>query len=111
MQTSPGRQSFMQELELVQPRRIVDEDFPAHRSVRRPSGQDIEPQARRRPATAALPPRYCRRPNSVGRSWHECGYRVFRHGPVQAGCIEGRNVTIEYRWAEGEYNRFLMKDE
>src|SRR5215470_14717967 len=32
--------------------------------------------------------------------------RAFHQGLRETGFVEGRNVAVEYRWAEGEYGRF-----
>ena len=43
-----------------------------------------------------------------GRSPSESAYALaaFHQGLKQGGYVEGQNVAIEYRWAEGRYDRF-----
>jgi putative ABC transport system substrate-binding protein len=38
--------------------------------------------------------------------------RAFHHGLGETGYVEGRNLTVEYRWAEGQHNRLpaLIED-
>ena len=35
------------------------------------------------------------------------GLAVFLQGLKDTGFIEGKNISIEWRWAEGQYNRLL----
>jgi putative ABC transport system substrate-binding protein len=41
--------------------------------------------------------------NSLSSDWPYVA--AFRKGLAEIGYVEGQNVAIEYRWAEGQYNR------
>jgi putative tryptophan/tyrosine transport system substrate-binding protein len=43
--------------------------------------------------------------NSLSASAFEHLVQAFRDGLSEAGYVEGRNVAIEYRWAEGQIDR------
>jgi ABC-type uncharacterized transport system substrate-binding protein len=43
--------------------------------------------------------------NSASADGYAIAARAFRQGLKDAGYVEGENVAIEYRWAEGQYNR------
>ena len=43
--------------------------------------------------------------NSVSPTGFSAFLSAFQGGLNETGYFEGRNVTIEYRWAEGEYDR------
>jgi putative tryptophan/tyrosine transport system substrate-binding protein len=43
--------------------------------------------------------------NSESRDLYEQFVRAFHTGLNEAGFIDGRNVVVEYRWAEGKYER------
>ena len=50
--------------------------------------------------------------NSASRGPFSLLLAAFHHGLKDGGYVEGQNVTIEYRWAEGHYDRLpaLAKD-
>lgn len=43
--------------------------------------------------------------NPVSPETYAFNVAAFREGLAKAGFVEGRNVRIEYRWAEGDYSR------
>src|SRR6516164_9061460 len=43
--------------------------------------------------------------NSESATEYDYLVRAFREGLNKMGYVEGRNVAIEYRWAEGDYSR------
>src|SRR5262245_23384296 len=43
--------------------------------------------------------------NSASADTYALFVRAFRQGLSEAGFVEGQNVTIEYRWADDQYDR------
>ena len=47
----------------------------------------------------------------AGGSPEDDAFRIeaFRQGLKTVGYVEGQNVKVEYRWAEGQYDRFRVR--
>ena len=43
--------------------------------------------------------------NSSSAHAQALGAAAFRQGLSQSGFVDGRNITIEYYWADGQYDR------
>ena len=43
--------------------------------------------------------------SASGRPMHARNLAAFRNGLNETGYLEGRNVTVEYHWLEGQYDR------
>ena len=58
-----------------------------------------------RPRNAGKNPTH-RLPGQLYRRAGSQSYRLFREGLRELGYEEGRNIAIDYRWADGQYERF-----
>src|SRR5918911_330064 len=57
----------------------------------------VTPRAQQRPVIGFL--------SSASPHPYSSFVKAFQRGLAEAGYIDGQNVTVEYRWAEGRYDR------
>src|SRR5690242_8571239 len=87
------------------PREAASCDFVTRRAVLRAMGVASRLGAGRARAQSAAAPPVIGFLNSASEATYAFNAGAFIEGLGQAGFVPGRNVTIEYRWADNDYSR------